>query len=152
MISAATVAAIVIAVIAFVALKPEAEGFPRDAYTITADHICLNAKRQIVAAGRQGGNGLAHSLVPIVANWRLQFDALQIPSDRIEDSERLDTALREVEIEAAVLARATEQGHRALILAQAKRADAASAAVEQAIATLGLSECASATIGFSASK
>lgn len=151
-VSAATALAILAAVVAFVALKPEDEGIPRDSYTIAADHICLKAKRQIVGAGREGGSSYARNLVPIVANWHSQFDALQVPSDRIEDSERLDAALREVEIEAAALARTAEGGNQARILAVAKRADTATAEVESAIASLGLSECASATIGFSATE
>jgi hypothetical protein len=150
-VSAATALAIIVAIVAFVTLKPKDEGIPRDAYTVAADHLCMNAKRQIVAAGREGGGEFARRLVPIVVNWRERLAELQAPSDRIEQVAHLDLALREVEIEVASLARISEGGRRSPILAQAKRADAASGAVEQAVSELGLSECAAATIGFSTS-
>ena len=53
-ISAATVGAIAVAIAAFIALKPSADGIPRDAYTIEAERICLNAKQRIVTAERSG--------------------------------------------------------------------------------------------------
>jgi hypothetical protein len=150
MASAGTAIAIIVAIISFFALKPKSEGVPRDSFTIAADHICLNAKRQIVLAGRNGGSTFARQLVPIVVNWRERLDALHVPSDQVEDTERLDAALREVEIEVATLARITERGNRARILARAKRADTTTTEVERAVSVLGLSECASAKIGFSA--
>jgi hypothetical protein len=148
MVSAATIAALAVAVAAFVALAPAGEdSIPRDSYTLAAERICLQSKQHIVTAAKEGGSGYARELVPIVVSWREQLANLRVPSDRTEQVRQLDEALREVEIEVATLARLSEGPNRARILAVARRADVASAEVEQAIAALGLSRCARATIG-----
>ncbi|HEX5928541.1 MAG TPA: hypothetical protein VFY48_04030 [Solirubrobacterales bacterium] len=146
--SIATILALAIAVIGFVALAADDDSVPRDHYTLAAERICLQAKRQIVAAGEDGGSAYARQLVPITVSWREALGELRPPADRSEKVSDLDLALREVELEAAALARASEAGDRARTLAIARRTDLASAEVEEAIATLGLSECAGATLGF----
>lgn len=147
-ISALTIAALAVAVVGFIALDPSDEdSIPRDRYTLAAEQICLKSKRSIATSA--GGSGYARELVPIVVAWREQLAELQPPADRQEQSRRLDEALREVEIETAALARLIEAGDRGQILASAKRADAATAEVEQAIDGLGLSQCAEVTIGVS---
>lgn len=151
LISATTLAALVIAVIAFIAIAPSDDGeIPRDRYTLANERICLEAKQQIVAASKVSGPAYARLLVPVVVRWREQVAELKTPADRVEKTQALDDALREVEIELATLARVGEEGDRALALASAKRADNATAEVEQAVAELGLSECATETIGFQA--
>jgi hypothetical protein len=158
LVSAATTLAIVAAILAFVALNAD-EGIPRDAYTIAADRICLEAKRDIVSARKDSGgrtaaadpNAFARALVPIVGGWRAQLQELSIPSDRVEQAGQLEAALLEAEIRIAQLARIVDRGNGKATLAGAKRADEASANVEEAVADLGLSECASAIIGFSPS-
>jgi hypothetical protein len=145
------VGAIAVAIAAFIALKPSDDGIPRDAYTIEADQICLSAKRQIVAAERSGrASTFAAALVPIVGSWRSQSGELIVPADRIEQAQQLETALRDVEIQIAQLARIAAQGSERRTLASAKQADAATSRVEEAVASLGLSRCAAATIGVSA--
>jgi hypothetical protein len=148
-----TLAAIVLAIAAFVALKPaDDDSIPRDAYTIAADRMCLDAKRQIVAAehSNAGDSGrLARALVPIVATWRSGFRALSVPGERLEQARRLDAALRDVEVETAGLAMTAEEGGRSHTLARAKKVDLATTQVEQAISDLGLSQCAQARIGLS---
>lgn len=155
-VTAATVLALVVAVVAFIALKPDEETIPRDAYTITADKLCLGAKGEIVAAERQASRGdadsFARALVPIVASWRDQFEALSVPSNRVEQAEALEGALLEAEAKLGGLARVAASGGKTEIVASAEEADAASAKVEEAVAGLGLSECASATIGLSSNK
>lgn len=148
LISLVTIAALAVAVIAFIALSPDDEdSIPRDRYTLSAERICLQAKQKIVLAGREGGSSYAHQLVPIVVHWREELADLSAPADRREKVQALDDALREVEIEVAALARISEEGDRARILASAKRTDLATAEVEKAIAELGLSRCASARLG-----
>jgi hypothetical protein len=148
LISLATIAALAVAVIAFIAISPSGEdSIPRDHYTLSAERICLRAKQRIVLAGREGGSSYAHQLVPIVVRWREELTELSAPADRREKVQALDNALREVEIEVAALARISEGGNRARILASAKRTDLATAEVEKAIADLGLSRCASARLG-----
>ena len=155
-ITLATVAAIAVAIAALIALGPAGDdSIPRDSYTITADGMCLDAKRQIVAAERASAGNLdafARSLVPVIANWRSSFRNLRVPSDRFDRAEALDAGLRDVEIEASRLALMPDHAARARTLAQAGRVDRASSHVEKAIAELGLERCAAARIGISASK
>jgi hypothetical protein len=156
LISAATAITLAIAVAAFIALKPSDDAIPRDAYTIAADRICLASKQEIVTVERRYRNrpegdpsAFARALVPIVATWRSQLLELTVPTDRLEEAKQLETALRDAEIRVAELARIAAQGNKGETLASAKQADAASASVEEAVSSLGLSQCASATIGFS---
>lgn len=149
LITAGTALALLVAVVAFFALDAdEEESIPRDAYTLAAERVCLDAKQEIVAAERQAdAASVASFLVPVVASWRTQFEALAVPADRGEQAQSLEATLLEAETELAGLARVSEGGAKAEILASAKQADAASARVEEAVAELGLSECAAVTIG-----
>ncbi|MGN6558579.1 MAG: zinc ribbon domain-containing protein [Solirubrobacterales bacterium] len=156
LLTALTALAIVVAVVAFVALKPSEEGIPRDAYTVAADKLCLRAKRAIAFSERESlkKNGadpgaFAQNLVPIVDRWRRELAALGNPSDRIEQIEALDGALREVEIELSALARVAEEGHRAATVAKAGQVDKATSRVEAAVADLGLERCAAVELGAS---
>jgi hypothetical protein len=156
LLTAATAAALIIAVIAFIDLKPAKDTTPRDAYTIAADRLCLDAKSEIVAVerhfsrrpGARDTSTFAMELVPIVATWRSQFGALHAPKDRIESAQLLEAALLEAEVQIAGLARVAARGDKNKTLESAKRADAASTGVEEAVSALGLSRCAAATIGF----
>jgi zinc ribbon protein len=152
--TAATVLAIVVAVVAFIALKPSEESIPRDAYTVKADRICLESKRSIAAVEQkftQQGQGsvaeVARELVPVVAAWRNEMDELAAPSDRTELAGELEGALLEAEVQIGGLARAASGGGKRETLAKAKDAEAASAAVEEAVEALGLSHCAEVAIG-----
>jgi hypothetical protein len=150
LITGVTIAAFVVAVVGFIALSADDEdSIPRDRYTLAAERICLSSKQSIVTASGAGGSAYARQLVVIVVSWREQLADLQVPEDRLEQARQLDEALREAEIEVAALARISETGNRARTLASAKRAEAATADVEEAIADLGLSRCARATIGVS---
>lgn len=155
LITAGTVLALFVAVAAFLALDSgEEDAIPRDGYTLAAERICLDAKQEIVAAERRAArrdtSDFAGSLVPVVAAWRARFEALAVPADRGEQAQQLEAALLEAEAELAGLARAAKGGGKSEILTSAREADAASARVEEAVAQLGLSECAAATIGLSA--
>lgn len=155
LVTAATAVALVAAIAAFVALDPadDETAIPRDAYTVTADGICLVAKRQIIATerrllGRRAETGeVAAALLPIVATWRSEFQALSTPSDRTEQAGELDSALRGVELEIGELARVARRGDQAQTLASAKQADAAATRVEEAVTALALSQCGRLTIG-----
>jgi uncharacterized Zn finger protein (UPF0148 family) len=153
--TAATVLAIVVAIVAFIALKPSEDSIPRDAYTIKADHICLASKRSIAAVERsfaQEGKGtvtsLSRELVPVIAAWRSEMSELKAPADRIDLAQSLEGALLEAEIQIAGLARAAAGGGTRKTVAKAKEAEAASAEVEEAVEALGLTHCAEAAIGF----
>jgi hypothetical protein len=157
LVTAATALAFVVAIGAFIALKPSDDSIPRDAYTIAADRLCLGAKGEILAVERRAGsqsgqvdtNGFARELVPIVATWRSRLKELAAPSDRVEQAQELEAALLNAEVQIGKLARVAAEGSQGEILAAAKGADGASAAVEEAVSSLGLSHCANATIGLS---
>jgi zinc-ribbon domain len=152
-ITGGTALAIVIAIVAVVALPSNETEIPRDSYTISADRMCVAAKKQIGAASsralanaQKGDPGdYARSLVPIIAQWRIDFDALHAPADRAPQAVALDSALLEVEIKAAGLALAADRGAPDLV-ARAQQVDHQTQAVEGAINDLGLRDCADITI------
>jgi hypothetical protein len=151
-----TALALIVAIVAFFALGSgdDEAAIPRDAYTIAADGLCLQSKRQIVAAEqraaaqRSAPDELAAELVPIVVNWRGQLQELIAPADRVEQAQQLETALLGAIVKIGGLARA--DGGKAAVTS-AEEADAASAGVEEAVASLGLTRCSAATIGFTPS-
>lgn len=152
----ATALAIVVAVASFIALEPGDDEIPRDGYTLAAERICLDAKRQIFAVGRRlrtgGASGsagaFARSLLSAVTGWRLRFGEMAVPRDREEEAAQLAAALREVEVRIAQLARVAGAADPKRTAASAARADKASTAVEEAVASLGLEECAKVHLGF----
>jgi len=159
-VSALTATAIVVAIVGFIALKPGEDSIPRDAYTVTADRMCQQAKREIVAAERQSlqrsrqanPGAFARSLVPIITEWHSEFSALGVPNDRADQVLALNSALQEAGIQIAALALVADRGDATHTLHQARRVDAATADVERAITELGLERCASETIGFAPPK
>jgi hypothetical protein len=155
LITIGTVVAIVVAIVAALALPANEGGeIPRDAYTIAANRICVNSKKEIGDAGSRAlantPNGAdpgeyARSLVPIVAQWRVDFNGLDVPDDRTEQANALNGALLEVEVQASSLALAAKRG-AADLPARAQRVDQLTEGVETAIANLGLDECAGIAI------
>lgn len=155
LITVATAFALVVAIVSFIALEPDDETAALDGYTISADRICLEAKRGIVEVEQKAGeppggvdvNALAKDLLPIVGTWSSQLQRLNVPADRTADVRQLEAALLEAEIKIAGLARVSSRGNQRQTVASAKLADAASTEVEEAVAALGLPRCAKATIG-----
>jgi zinc-ribbon domain len=153
--SAGTAAAIVVAVVAFLALKPSDDEIPRDGYTIAADRLCVQSKNEISAAAKRSlaSNrptdfvSYADRLVPLVAEWRSKFGALEVPEGRGDEAQDLDTALRDVEIESGTLARVAREGDRKQLIAQAQEVEQRTGAVESAIAALNLDHCAHLSVG-----
>lgn len=153
LISAATAIALLVAIAAFLALDPAEDEIPRDAYTVSADRLCLDSKHSIVAIERsfsaQGIAAVARELVPVVGAWRSQLHELTPPEDRRDLARQLEAALLESEVQIAGLARIAGVEDSRRTIAKARQADRASTAVEEAVANLGLSECAEAAIGVS---
>ena len=151
--TAATAVALVIAVVAFIALKPSDDGAPNDPYTLAADATCVVAKRHIGTAQRRffqpGQQGqYAGAIVRIVAEWRAALAGLSPAADQRDDAAALDAALREVEIEAAALARIERQAtNRRAVLSRARRVDAATGKAEAEIESMGLQRCAAIRLG-----
>lgn len=156
-----TVVALAVAIAAFIVLKPADENsgeIPRDSYTIAADNLCVAAKQKIVAverealAGKGGGDTALGRLVPVISGWRGEFEAIRVPTDRIEQAQHVSEALRQVEIQLSGLTLAADEGKNSGAIASAKKVDQASAEVEAAIAALGLTHCARRTIEFNGAK
>jgi hypothetical protein len=155
-VTAVTLTAIAVAVVAFLALDSDSgqQDIPRDAYTLAADKICVGAQKDIASSERRslasegaGPGAFAQALVPVVIRWRSEMGALEAPPDRIEQIDALDTALRSVEIEIAALARVAQEGDRQETVARAKQVDEVTSEVEEAVANLGLTRCAHLTLG-----
>lgn len=159
-ISAATVAAIVVAIAAFIALptddSDQDESRPADPYTARADRICLDAKVELATAG---SSTIADANANPIADYARQAEAttrrtrerlaaLEVPKDRLQEATVLDTRLREIEAEIARLGRvAGRRGDLGQVPAQTVRVEAAGQAVEEAVARLGLAECAELQVG-----
>ena len=152
LLTAGTALAAAIAVAAAIALPSGDKGIPRDSYTVSADRICVNAKKQIGRAGaraaRSGAGALsryAAEVVQVVGQWRVDFGTLETPGDRDQQAAALDGALRNVEVEAGGLALAAQRG-AGDVLARASRLDRATGGVERAIRDLRLDQCARVVI------
>jgi hypothetical protein len=146
-----TVAAILVAVAAFLALKAsndEGAG-PEDAYTRSLDASCIQRKGEIAAAQRtalEGGSLAAVSryagaVVPIAGEWRLELGRGSVPADRADLVAALQAALLEVQIETGALARVARESDRRQVAKVAAQVDAATANVEDAVTALGLERC-----------
>jgi len=152
LITAGTVVAIAIAIVAFILLDPAEDEIPRDAYTVAADEICVGAKKQIAAAAGRSAAGedpgaYADRLVPIVSGWRSEFNALDPPPDRQDQAQTLDAALRDVQVESGALARVAREGSRKEVLEASGRVDDLTIAVEENLAALNLDRCADLALG-----
>jgi hypothetical protein len=155
-----TVVALAVAIAAFIVLKPAAEDsgeIPRDSYTIAADNMCVGAKQKIVAVerealGGEGGDTALARLVPVISGWRGEFEAMRVPTDRVEQARHVSEALRQVEIQLSGLTLAADEGKSGGAVASATKVDEASTKVEAAISELGLTHCARQTIGFDGTK
>lgn len=145
-----TVAALIVAVVAFLALSASDDAdIPQDAYTRALDARCVQHKGEIAAAQRAalGGGGLpavadyAGKVVPIAGDWRLELGRGTVPGDRADLVAALQKALLEVQIEAGALARVAREADSRQVAKAAARVDAATANVEAAVSSLGLSRC-----------
>lgn len=149
LLTAATAVVIAAAIVAFFSLPQDEESVPQDAYTLDADAICVQQKQRIADAiqGSSGDPGrYAGAIVRNVAEWRKLFNDLAVPDDRVVLASNLDTALREVEVEAGAIARISREGGADLI-SHAEQADQAAQRVEQAVNDLGLKQCSDIAVG-----
>jgi predicted nucleic acid-binding Zn ribbon protein len=137
-------AAAVALIVTFVTTEDiEEGGVPIDEYTLAAEEICVGAKQQLVTALTEssGPGDLARDLVPIVAEWRSAFNELEVPDDRTQLAAQLDTALREVEVEAGAMAAASRGGDQGELVTRLESTQKATVKVESAIDELGLKQC-----------
>jgi hypothetical protein len=149
-----TAVAIVIAVIAFIALKPDEDTVPQDTYNKALDLNCVQHKKALAAAQRQalaapGPNAavrFADALVPIAGEWRDELDNATIPADRRLLVEELEAALLEVQIKAGTLARVARESSPKQTVRSAEAVDIASQQVEGAVEALELERCELLTV------
>ncbi len=149
LLSAGTAFAIVVAIVAFIALKPSKESVPEDSYLRGLDRSCVAEKGRISTLEadtlRQRHPNLeefASTLVTIVAEWRSTLTATPPPPVQAEGVRALESALLAVLIEAGTLARvAREDKSASAVGAGARSVDAATARVDRAIEGLGLERC-----------
>jgi hypothetical protein len=147
-----TLAAVLVAVLAFLVLDPsedEGASVDQDAYTRALDAACVHHKGEVAAAQRKalGAGGLAavsryaDATVPIVGEWRLELGRAPVPAAHSDQVAALQAALLEVQIETGALARVARESDRLEVAKVAARVDAATAHVEEAVHSLGLARC-----------
>jgi zinc-ribbon domain len=153
LLSGATLVAVLVAVAAFVLLKPTDEGPGQDSFTRAADRNCANEKLRIKALERNIAEQpqpdierFATGLVEIVEEWRLGLDASSAPTVHAAEARALDSALLHVLIEAGGLARVARAGNPKQVAAQAQLVDRASARVDAAADALGLDSCSTVRV------
>jgi predicted outer membrane protein len=146
-----TVAALLVAVVAFLALDTSDDGsdLPQDGYARAVDAACVQHKEEIAGAQRAAlaGDGFAavshyaDSIVPIAGEWRRELGRGTVPSNRAALVEALGSALLEVQIEAGTLARVARESNPREVAKVAAQMDAATANVEAAVDSLDLEHC-----------
>jgi zinc-ribbon domain len=154
LLTAATAGAILIAIGAFLTLKPSEDAAPEDSFTRAIDQTCVTKKQTIAALERQtvqrqpaNIEAFSGALVTIVEEWRQDLQGSAPPPVHAEAVQALDSALLDILIRSGGLARATRSGGAAEVTAQAQLVDAASAQVDRAIDGLGLSRCSEVKVG-----
>lgn len=154
LLSVFTMVAALIAVTAFLILKPASEGPGEDPYTRKLDKSCVTEKQTIAALERQtaqqqsaGLATFAGALVTIIEEWRSSLQESPPPPVHAEAVQALDSALLEVLMKAGTLARVTRTGSAPAIATSAQAVDEASTQVEQAVKNLELSQCSDLSIG-----
>jgi hypothetical protein len=151
----ATAAAIVIAVAAFLALKPSSDdSVPQDPYLRALDASCAEEKGRVstleletLGTSPSNVGEFAADLVRLVTEWRLNLQSDPPTAAHAAAVARLEGALLEVLIKAGTLARLTRAGASARAVAgQAQAIDVATAEVDRAIQDLGLTRCNALTV------
>lgn len=154
LLSLATVAALLVAIAAFVALEPGDES-AEDPFLQGIDGTCVAEKERISSLEQEtlqqhppNVEEFASALVTIVAEWQSNLQATPAPQIHAEGIGTLNSALREVLIDAGHLARVMREGRPpAVIGAQAGSIDEATAGVNRAIEDLGLASCEDLAVG-----
>lgn len=150
LLSVGTAAAIVVAVVAFIALEPSDGGESSDPYLQQLDRSCVAEKERLSSLeaetlGQRPPNleEFASVLVTIVAEWRSNLKQTPPPSFDGKGVRVLEAALLKTLIESGTLSRLVREGAgTGAIAAQSSAVDEATKKVNGAIAALDLEECA----------
>jgi hypothetical protein len=155
LLSAGTAIAAVVAIVAFIALKPSEEAVSEDSYLRGLDQSCVTEKERIstleaetLRQRRPDLEEFASVLVTVVAEWRSNLQGTPSPPVHAESVQALASSLLGVLIEAGTLARVVREGSTAgAVAARAKAVDEATARVDRVIEGLGLKRCMNINVG-----
>jgi hypothetical protein len=147
-VTGATLAAIVIAVIAFMLLDTPADE-SSDPFLRASDDRCVQAKQEIARASQRlagsqaddARQAYAEDLLDIVVRWRSEQRQLQPAADQQPAADAYLASLLDVSVGLADLSEATASGKEARVAAAARRGDTATAALETEIDDLPLKRC-----------
>jgi hypothetical protein len=154
-VTALTVVAIAVAVVAFIVLRSNDSegGVQQDAYLTNLDRQCVEEKARIseVAAATLQQQSASFTtyvdyLVRNVTEWHSNLQATPPPAAHVEGVRAVEGALLEVLIAAGRLSTANRQGSHAEVVRAAKGVDAATAQLDPALEFLGLERCAATAV------
>jgi hypothetical protein len=149
-VTALTVLAIAVAVVAFIVLRSgDDEGaVTQDAYLRQLDRACVEEKTRLseleLATLQPNSASFASYvdyLVRDVTEWHANLQATSPPAAHVEGVRAVEGALLEVLIEAGRLGRAVRENSQREIVRAAERVDAATGQVDPALEFLGLERC-----------
>jgi hypothetical protein len=148
LITAATVLALVVAVVAFLSL--DGDSTADDPYLQGVDQACVAEKERIVAVEREALSGqstdlreFASTLVAALAEWRANLREEPPPPEHAQAIRAFEASLVATLIEAGRLAHAVrEQASAEEIGRRAQAVDEATGEVDAVIEEISLSECA----------
>jgi hypothetical protein len=150
LITAATVIAILVAVVAFLSLDSDEDATGSSPYLQRLDQACVTEKDRIIALEQQTLSGgtpdlqaFASVLVASLAEWRADLREEPPPPDSAAAVEALEAALVETLIRSGKLARSIRGGASVdAISRRAEEVDDATTKVDRVIEDLDLSNCA----------
>jgi hypothetical protein len=154
-VTALTVVAIAVAVVAFIVLRSNDsdEGVQQDAYLTNLDRQCVQEKARISELEnttlRQESPDFAtfvNFLVRDVTEWHSGLQSTPPPAAHVEGVRAVEGALLEVLIAAGRLGTAVRGGSQAEIVRTAQRVDVATGQVDPALEFLGLEKCANVVV------
>jgi len=148
-VTAATAAAIVIAIIAFLSLGSSDDSAEESAYLQGLDRTCVAEKERVIALEREtlqrqpsDLSAFASVLVTIVAEWHSGLRSQAVPTEYASGVAAYEASLLRILIAAGGLARLTrENASGAALASQAKMIDETTKQADEAIEKLGLTEC-----------
>lgn len=151
LVTAATVVAIVIAVIAFLSLDSDEDGATgSSAYLASVNQACIAEKERISTLGQEAlsrqsstPQEFASVLVTALAEWRTNLRQTPPPPEDVEEIQAMETALLTTLLEAAKLSQSIRDGSSAQAIdQQAQSVDESTREFNQTIESAGLSDCA----------
>lgn len=154
-VTALTVVAIAVAVVAFIVLRSgdSESGVTQDAYLRGLDRQCVEEKTrlselEVATLGPQSPSFASYVdyLVRYVAEWHANLQANPPSAAHVEGVRAVEGALLEVLIAAGRLSTAVRKGSQPEIVRTAKRVDIATAQVDPALEFLGLERCAAMVV------